>query len=373
MNGRDLYEVLGVSRHATPDEIKKAFRKQALLYHPDRNPDNPDAEERFKEAQEAYEILSDPHERSYYDRTGRAGRNRSRPGTGSPFDFGFGVDPSDLLNDLFGQFFGGGQWRGRRGVERGADIRFNLSVSFNEAAFGTEAKIKVSRKERCSTCHGTGSRPGSGVASCSFCGGTGEQILRQGFIGIRRPCRHCNGTGRVIQQKCGSCGGVGAISGERSITVKVPAGVHDGSKLKLSGEGEAGPHGAPSGDLYVIVNVEPHPRFSRKDDDIVLEITISFPQAALGTEIRIPTLDGEENLRIPSGTPSGKVFHLRGKGVPHLNSTGRGDQHVIIYVEVPTRLTDSQKELIRRLAELTGDIVEPRKRGLFNKVKDILG
>jgi len=372
MYERDLYDVLGIGRHATPEEIKKAFRKQALLYHPDRNPDNPEAEERFKEAQEAYEILSDPHERAYYDRTGRTGRQRREPSYGSPFDFGFGVDPSELFEDILGKFFGG-PWRRPQRGDRGADIRFNLSVSFKEAAFGTDANIKVPRKERCPTCHGTGARPGTGTTSCTFCGGTGEQIYRQGFLGFRRPCGHCQGSGQVIRDKCGSCGGVGAVSGERSLTVRVPAGVHDGSKLKLSGEGETGSRGGPPGDLYVILNVEPHPRFTRKDDDLVIEVTISFPQAALGTEITIPTLDGEATLRIPPGTQSGKAFRLRGSGIPHLNSAGRGDQHVVIYVETPTRLTEAQKELLRQLAALNGDAVKHRKRGIIHKVKDMLG
>lgn len=371
MQGRDLYEILGVSPHASAEEIKKAYRRQAMIYHPDRNPNNPEAEERFKEIQEAYRILSDPDERAYYDRTGRTRRERS--GFESPFDFGF--DPTDLFNDLFSQFFGTYRSRGESGTrpERGSDVVINLRISFMEAVFGGEVKVKAPHKEICPSCKGRGTQAGSTPDFCPMCGGSGETYYRQGFIVIRKSCRRCGGSGRVIRQKCPTCGGVGKVAREKSLTVKIPAGIRDGARLKLAGEGDAGKNGGQPGDLYISISIEPHPQFTRQEDDIVLEVPISFPQAVLGAEITIPTLDGSETIRIPKGTQSGKVFHLRGKGVPHLNSSGRGDMHVVVNVEIPSHLTPEQEDLIRRLAEVMGEPVGTRKRGLLDVVKDILG
>lgn len=369
MQGRDLYEILGVSHHATAEEIKKAYRRQAMIYHPDRNPDNPEAEERFKEIQEAYRILSDPDERAYYDRTGRIGRNRGG------FESPFGFDPTELFNDLFGQFFGGYRSgsRGETSPERGSDVVINLRISFMEAVFGGEVKVKAPHKEICPSCKGRGAQAGAMPEFCPMCGGTGETYYRHGFIVLRRPCRRCGGTGRVIRQKCTVCGGVGRIAAEKSLTVKIPAGIRDGARLKLAGEGDAGRNGGPAGDLYISISVDPHPQFTRQDDDIILEVSISFPQAVLGAQITIPTLDGEETIRIPRGTQSGRVFRLKGKGVPHLNSAGRGDMHVVVNVEIPSHLTPEQEELIRRLADVMGEQVSTRKRGLFDVVRDILG
>lgn len=371
MQGRDLYEILGVSHYATAEEIKKAYRRKAMIYHPDRNPNNPEAEERFKEIQEAYRVLSDPDERAYYDRTGRIGRNHRR--FESPFDFGF--DPTDLFNDLFGQFFGGYRSgsKGGTSAERGSDVVINLRISFMEAVFGGEVKVKAPHKEICPSCKGRGAQAGAMPDFCPMCGGSGETYYRHGFIVVRRACRRCGGSGRVIRQKCTTCSGVGKVAGEKNLTVKIPAGIRDGARLKLAGEGDAGRNGGLPGDLYISISIDPHPQFTRRDDDIILEVPISFPQAVLGAEIVIPTLEGKETIRIPRGTQSGRVFHLRGKGIPHLNSSGRGDMHVVVNVEIPSHLTAEQEELIKRLAEVMGEPVGTRRRGLIDVVKDILG
>ncbi len=365
---RDIYETLGVGRNATQEEIKRAFRRKAMECHPDRNPDNPHAEERFKELQEAYQVLSDPHERAYYDRTGRTGRQSAS----GPFDFGFGTNPADLFEDIFGQVFGAGMG-GRRRSSRGADLRLNINIGFEEAAFGTEARIKVPRKETCAECGGSGARPGHGSSTCPLCGGTGRMQINQGFFSFTRTCRRCGGTGRIIREKCTNCAGSGLVSTIRDLTIKIPPGVSDGARLKLAGEGEGAPKGGSRGDLYVVVNVDSHPRFTRRDDDLVIEVPISFPQAALGAEIFVPTLEGEERLRISPGTQSGRIFRLRGHGVTHLGRPGRGDLHVVVHVDVPTKLTEEQKGLLRKLAELSGDEVEPKSKGFFGKVWDILG
>jgi len=365
----NYYEILGVSRDATDDELKKAFRLRAMDCHPDRNPDDPEAEDRFKQLHEAYRILSDPDERAYYDRTGRTGGQGQR----DPFGRGFGGNPTDLFEELFGQFFGGGFRSAGKTTTRGKDLRLNIRVAFEDAAFGTQAKIRVPRKETCPECAGSGARPGSGSSTCPLCNGTGRAQYQQGFFSFTRTCRRCGGTGKIIRHKCTRCAGTGLVSSERELTVRVPPGIRDGAKLKLAGEGGGGRYGGRRGDLYVVVNVDSHPRFTRRGDDLVIEVPISFPQAALGAEIQVPTLEGEERLRIPAGTQSGRVFRLRNMGTPHLGGTGRGDLHVVVHVDVPTRLTDEQRELLGKYAEARGDEVEPKAKGLFGKVKDIFG
>lgn len=368
----DFYEILGVNRGATQEEIKRAFKRKALDCHPDRHPDDPYAEERFKKVQEAYSVLSDPHERAYYDRTGRAG-SRRRSG---PFGFGFEGDPADIFEDILGQFFGtgfGARRRRARSRPRGDDLKLNIRLSFEEAVFGTEVKLKVPRNETCPACGGSGAKPGVEPTVCGMCGGAGEIHMRQGFLMFSRPCRQCGGRGRVIRQFCPECEGSGRIVEEKELTVKVPAGIKDGTRLKVAGEGDKGDYGGPRGDLFVVVNVDPHPRFSRKGNDIIVEVPVSYPQAALGAEIDVPSLDGDQRLWVPAGTQSGQVFRMRGLGAPELNGKGRGDLHVVVHVEVPTKLSHEQKELLRMLAEKEGSDVENKSRSFLGKVWDIIG
>jgi len=368
----DFYEILGLNRGATQEEIKRAFRRKAMDCHPDRHPDDPDAEERFKRVQEAYRVLSDPHERAFYDRTGRAGGNRHS----GPFGFGFEGDPADIFEDILGQFFGAGfgsRRRRTRSRPRGDDIKLNIRISFEEAVFGTEVKIKVPRNETCSSCGGSGAQAGTGTTVCSACGGTGEILMRQGFLMFSRPCRQCGGQGRVIRRFCSECEGSGRIVEEKELTVKIPAGIEDKTRLRVAGEGDRGGYAGPRGDLFVVVNVDPHPRFSRKGKDLIVEVPVTYPQAALGAEIAVPSIDGEQRLWIPAGTQSGQVFRMRGLGVPQLNGRGRGDLHVVVHIEVPTKLSDEQKELLRKLAEKDGSEVENRSRSFLGKVWDIIG
>lgn len=366
MEKRDYYEVLGVDRAADEAAIKSAYRKLAHQYHPDKNPGDHSAEERFKEASEAYEILSDPERRARYDRYGHANGFQ---------DFGFGgaaaSSINDIFGDIFGEMFGGG--RRTRARTRGSDLRYHLEIAFEEAAFGTTARITIPRPKRCATCKGSGARPGTGPRTCPTCGGTGEIRLTQGFFSIARTCHHCQGQGRVIVDRCPDCGGAGATREEATVDVKVPPGVDTGTRLKLGGEGEPAPvPGGIAGDLYVVVQVREHPVFTREDTEILCEMPISFTQAALGATIDVPTLDGPAKLKIPSGTQNGKVFRLKGKGVPALSGGGRGDQHVRVVVETPTHLTKEQRELLERFAALSGEETNPRTSTFWDKVQDLL-
>jgi len=362
---RDYYEVLGVDRAADEQAIKSAYRKLAHKLHPDKNPGDQKAEEAFKEASEAYSVLSDPDKRARYDRFGH------QNGQGFP-DFGFGGAASinDIFGDIFGEMFGGG--RQRRGRARGQDLRYHLELSFEEAAFGTTTRITIPRARTCATCHGNGAKPGTSPRTCPTCGGSGELRLTQGFFSIARTCHHCQGAGRVIVDKCPACGGAGATREEASVEVKVPAGVDTGTRLKLGGEGEPapGPGGAP-GDLYVVVQVREHPVFRREDTEVLCEMPLSFTQAALGTMLDVPTLDGPVKLKVPAGTQSGKVFRMRGHGIPALNGSGRGDQHVRVVVETPTHLTKEQRELLERFAALSGEETNPKSRSFLRQVADL--
>jgi molecular chaperone DnaJ len=367
---RDYYEVLGVSRDATDQDLKSAYRKLAHQYHPDKNQGDKEAEERFKEASEAYEVLSDPDRRSRYDRFGHTnGQN--------PFEgFGFGgagaATINDIFGDIFGEMFGGG--RRSRGRSRGSDLRYHLELSFEEAAFGTAARIQIPRPKRCETCKGSGAKPGTSPRTCPTCGGAGELRLTQGFFSVARTCHHCGGAGRVIGNKCETCSGAGMTREEATVEVKVPPGVDTGTRLKLSGEGEPPLiPGSEPGDLYVVIQVREHPIFKREDTEILCEMPLSFTQAALGAAIDVPTLDGPMRLKIPGGTQSGKVFRLRGKGVPALNGSGRGDQHVRVVVETPAHLTREQRELLERFAALSGEETNPRSRSFWGKVGDLIG
>jgi molecular chaperone DnaJ len=370
---RDYYEVLGVSRSAGPEEIKKAFRRLAMQYHPDRNKE-PGAEERFKEISQAYEVLSDPDKRAAYDRFGHAGVGAAGPTGFEGFNFGgFG--------DIFDAFFGGTATRARRGPTRGADLRVTLTLSFEEAVFGAEKEIEVTRNETCSICGGLGAEPGSRPERCPTCHGTGEvrrvqQSIFGQFVNVAT-CERCRGEGRIITQPCRECRGTGRQRRTRTLAVRIPAGVDAGAQIRLTGEGDAGAQGGGPGNLYVLINVRPHPIFKRDEDDILYELGINVAQAALGAELRVPTLDGDVLLRIPPGTQSDKVFVLRERGVPHLRGGGRGDQLVRVRVVTPQNLTPEQRRLFQQLAEtLDGSHTavpeeEPREKGLFEKFKDI--
>jgi len=373
---RDYYEVLGVDRRADAEQLKKAYRRLALQYHPDRNPDDPNAEENFKEASEAYAVLSDAEKRAAYDRFGHAGVGAAG-GPGGGFDFGsdFG-NLGDVLNDLFGDFFGtrGGPQRGRRGRgRRGADLRYQLEIDLQHVVTGHEAKIQIPKMRPCETCRGSGARAGTGPSACDVCRGSGQMMFQQGFFRISRPCDACGGAGEVIRERCGECRGQGRIEGQQTLQVKIPPGVETGSRLRLPGEGEAGISGGPAGDLYVDVYVRPHPFFEREGADLVCQVPLPFAQAALGAEIEVPTLEGKETLRVPEGTQSGETFTLRGKGVLGLGSRIRGDLHVQIFVEVPRRLTTRQRELLEDFAEETGTDVSSESHSFLEKLRNFLG
>ncbi|MFL5362476.1 MAG: molecular chaperone DnaJ, partial [Myxococcales bacterium] len=323
------------------------------------------------ELSEAYEVLSDPEKRARYDRFGHQAPGGFGP---SPFEGGFGgANINDIFEGIFGDIFGGGGRRGRGGRQRGRDLRYNLETTFQEAAFGTEAKVKIPRQKNCATCHGSGAKPGTGPRTCPTCQGSGELRLTQGFFQIARPCNHCQGTGKVITDPCATCRGSGKVEEESVLTVKVPPGVDTGTRLKLTGEGEPGEHGGPPGDLYVVVHVQEHPIFIREDTEVICEVPISFTQAALGATIEVPTLDGKVKMKIPGGTQSGKVFRLRGKGIPHLNGYQRGDQHVRVTVEVPEKLTRKQREVLEQFASLTGEETHPQAKSFFDKVREMFG
>ncbi len=361
---RDYYEVLGVGRSATEEELKKAYRKLALRHHPDRNPGNKEAEERFKEVSEAYSVLSDGERRMQYDRFGHAAFGDAGAG-GFEFSAGF----EDVFADLFGDFFGGGRGRRRRGGRRGQDLRYDLEVAFEEAAFGTEKNIRVPRLVKCETCDGHGAARPGGIETCPACRGSGQTTFQQGFFRIAKTCGSCNGQGSVITEPCKACGGTGAARKVRTLNVKVPAGVDTGSRLVLRGEGEVGADGGPPGDLYVVLMVREHPLFTREGSTVICEIPLTFPQATLGTEIEVPTLEGKIKMKIPPGAQAGAVYRLHGKGLPDPSGYGRGDQLVRLSVEVPRKLTARQRELLEEFARISGDGLSPASKGFFDKGK----
>lgn len=380
MAKRDYYEVLGIDRNATDQQIKSAYRKLALKHHPDRNPGDHHAEELFKEAAEAYAVLADREKRSLYDRFGHAGVG-SAAGSGG-FDPTIFADFSDIFAGLgdvfgFGDIFGGARRR-RGGPQRGADLRYDLEITFDEAAKGTDTAIQIPREEACDTCQGTGAAPGTTTESCQQCRGSGQLRYQQGFLTVARPCPNCRGTGRVIPKPCQACRGAGRVGRERKITVKIPAGIATGQRLRLYGEGEHGSAGGPPGDLYVVVHVQEHPFFQRDGDDLYCEMPIPFPTLALGGEITVPTLDGREKLSVPGGTQPGARFKLRGKGMPNVSGRGRGDLHVIARVVVPRKLTKEQKRAVEELARvLPSEAVDVEgadgEKPFFERVKDIFG
>jgi molecular chaperone DnaJ len=368
---RDYYEVLGVGREADDGAIKSAYRKLAHQYHPDKNPGDHAAEERFKECSEAYAVLSDPEKRARYDRFGH--QNGSNPFEG----FGFGGAGAATINEIFGDIFGevfGGGGRRPRGRPRGSDLRYHLELSFEDAAFGTTARIEIPRPRRCESCKGSGAKPGTQPRACGTCRGAGEVRVSTGFITMARTCPACGGEGRVVVDKCEVCSGAGMTREQATVEVKVPPGVDTGTRLKLSGEGEPAPAaGAQPGDLYVVIQVREHAIFQRQDHDVLCEMPVSFAQAALGAQIDVPTLDGPARMKIPAGTQSGKVFRMRGKGVPVLGGGGRGDQHVRVVVETPTHLGKEQRELLERFAAISGEETNPATRSFWDKVSALFG
>ncbi|EGT5270184.1 molecular chaperone DnaJ [Clostridioides difficile] len=370
---RDYYEVLGISKGAEAQEIKKAYRKLAMKYHPDRNPGDKEAEEKFKEINEAYEVLSDDTKRKTYDQFGHDGLN-GQGGFGGQGFGGFEDMFGDIFGDMFGGSFGGGRAR-RRGPQRGADIRQSVTISFEEAAFGKKMSIKVNRSEECEECNGTGAKPGTSKKTCSTCNGTGQVRTVQrtpfGNIASSRPCSACNGTGEVIESPCSKCHGTGNTRKVKTIEVDIPAGIDDGQMIKLSGQGEVGEKGAPRGDLYIVVNVKSHPLFTRDGNDIYFEMPITFVQATLGDEIEVPTLDGKVKYSVPEGTQTGTVFRLKEKGIPRIRGNSRGDQYVKVVVEIPKKLNDKQKELLREFAKECGSNVHEKKKTFGQKIEDM--
>ncbi|UXY14969.1 molecular chaperone DnaJ [Chitiniphilus purpureus] len=371
MSKKDFYDVLGVNRDASDDDIKKAYRKLAMKYHPDRNPDSKEAEEKFKEAKEAYEILSEPQKRAAYDQYGHAGVD---PQAGVGGGFG-GGGFADAFSDIFGDIFGGGRGGGggRSNVYRGADLRYNMEITLEEAARGIEKQIKIPSHEECGTCHGSGAKPGTEAKTCHTCGGHGQVRVSQGFFSIQQTCPTCHGSGKYIPDPCRTCGGNGRVQTAKTLAVKIPAGVDEGDRIRLSGEGEPGVNGGPPGDLYVVVHLKAHGVFEREGNDLHCEMPISITVAALGGEIEIPTLDGKARISIPAGTQTGQVFRLRSKGIKGVRSAITGDLMCHVVVETPVNLTSRQKELLKEFEEISaGDAAKhnPRAKSFMDKVKD---
>jgi molecular chaperone DnaJ len=372
-NKRDYYTVLGLTRDATEDDLKKAYRKLAMKHHPDRNPDDKSAEEKFKELKEAYEVLSDPKKRAAYDQFGHAGVDASAGfGGRGPGPEGFGGF-ADAFGDIFGEIFGQGRGGRGNGMFRGADLRYNLELSLEEAARGTEAKIRIPTLEQCTTCNGSGAKPGTQPKTCTSCNGRGEVRVSQGFFSIQQTCPSCHGTGKIVSDPCESCQGAGRTRKQKTLSVKIPAGVDQDDRIRLAGEGEAGVNGGPNGDLYVVVQLKAHAVFQREGADLHCEMPISFATAALGGEIEIPTLDGQAKIKIPAETQTGQVFRLRNKGIRPVRGSVTGDLYCHVALETPVKLTSRQKELLREFETISQKDPEahtPRAKGFFDRVKE---
>ena len=375
MAAKDYYGILGVGRDASPEEIKKAYRRLARKHHPDANKDDPDAREKFKEISEAYRVLSDPDKRAQYDRFGRTAGAAGQGGFGPGASGGFGGF-SSAFDDLFDAFFGGARTGQRPGPRReaGADLATRMTIEFSEAAFGAEKNLRIPRNESCPTCGGSGAEPGTSPRTCPECNGagqvrTGRQTPFGSFFNIG-PCPRCHGQGQIIDKLCPECRGRRQVKKERTLTVKIPPGVDEGTRIRLAGEGEPGRHGGPPGDLYVVVHVKPDPDFSRDGNDVISEVSVGFTQAALGTTRKIRTLDGPEEIRIPAGIQPGQEVVLEGKGIPYRRGYGRGDHRIRVRVSIPRKLSSREKELLRELAEVRKERVEPGSKGLLGKVKD---
>jgi len=373
MAKRDFYEILGVAKGASEEDIKKSYRKLAMKYHPDRNPDNKEAEEKFKEVKEAYEMLSNPEKREAYDRYGHAGVD---PNAGMGGGFGGAGGFGDAFGDIFGDIFGGGARGGRGGgpqVYRGADLRYNLEITLEQAASGYDTTIRVPSWDKCDTCHGSGAKPGTQPVTCSTCAGHGQVRMQQGFFSIQQTCPKCHGSGKIIPEPCAACGGAGRIKRNKTLEVKIPAGIDNGMRIRSSGNGEPGTNGGPPGDLYVEIHIKPHAVFQREGDDLHCEMPISFVKAALGGEIEVPTLGGKVSFTIPEGTQTGKTFRLKGKGIKGVRSGYSGDLFCHVAVETPVKLTDKQKDLLKEFERLTNDggaKHSPQSKGWMDKVKD---
>ena len=370
---RDYYEVLAVSRSATEEEVKRAYRKLAVKYHPDKNPDDPHAEEKFKELGEAYDVLMDTDKRAAYDRFGHAAFSQGI-GRGGGFH-----DPFDIFREVFGggggggifeTFFGGGATVDREGRQRGSDLRYDMQITLEEAAFGVDKEIEVRKLDTCAKCDGRGAEPGSRTINCPACGGRGQVISSRGFFQVSQTCPRCRGVGQIIEKPCRACDGEGRAENTSRIKLKIPAGIADGSRLRSSGNGEAGIRGGPAGDLYVVIHIKEHPIFQREEDNLYCEVPVSFTLAALGGEIPVPTLEGKANLKVPAGTQSGQVFKLRGKGVANVNARDRGDLFARLLVEVPTRLNDEQRQKLEEFASLCGEDNTPLHKSFFDRAKD---
>jgi molecular chaperone DnaJ len=374
MAKRDFYEILGVAKNASEEEIKKSYRKLAMKYHPDRNPDSKESEEKFKEVKEAYEMLTNPEKREAYDRHGHAGVDPNMGGGG----FGGGQGGfADSFGDIFGDIFGGGgAGRGRGAgpqVYRGADLRYNLEITLEQAAHGFDTTIRVPSWDKCDTCHGTGAKPGTAPTTCTTCAGHGQVRMQQGFFSIQQTCPKCHGSGKVITDPCAPCGGAGRIKRNKTLEVKIPVGIDSGMRIRSSGNGEPGTNGGPSGDLYVEIHIKPHAVFQREGDDLHCEMPISFVKATLGGEIEVPTLSGKVSFTIPEGTQSGKTFRLKAKGIKGVRSGYAGDLFCHVVVETPVKLTDKQKDLLKEFERLTvegGAKHSPQSKGWMDKVKD---
>lgn len=362
---RDYYEVLEITRTATDREIKSAYRKLAVKYHPDKNPGDTEAEEKFKEAAEAYSVLSDPEQRARYDRFGHAGVRGAAPDFASAGFAGF----EDILGDIFGDIFGAS--RRRSSVRRGADLRYDLEITLEEVLTGTTKTARIPRLETCDICSGSGAASGSNPVPCTTCGGFGQVRYQQGFFSVSRTCSHCRGTGKIIQNPCAECRGEGRVERERTIEVNIPAGIDSGARIRYRGEGEAGTGGGPPGDLHIVVHVAEHQQFERQDTNLYTQVPVSFTQAALGAEIVVPTLDGTQSLTVPEGTQTGTVFRLKGHGLPVRGGRGRGDLYVAVTLVTPTSLNREQRRILEELSRLETPPVAPDEKGIFGKVKDM--
>ena len=380
MAKRDYYTTLGLNRDASEEDIKKSYRKLAMKHHPDRNPDNKQSEEKFKEAKEAYEVLSDARKRAAYDQFGHAGVDASAGfGAGAR---GFGGQEgfggfADAFGDIFGDIFNSGGGRGRgSGVYRGADLRYNLELTLEEAARGTEAKIRIPTLEECTTCHGSGAKPGTQPKTCPSCHGQGQVRVSQGFFSVQQTCPQCRGTGKIIPEPCATCSGAGRVKKHKTLSVKIPQGVDQDDRIRLTGEGEAGLNGGPTGDLYVVITLKPHSVFQRENSDLHCEMPISFATAALGGEIEIPTLDGHANIKIPAETQTGQVFRLRNKGIKSVRSSVHGDLFCHVAIETPVKLTGRQRELLREFEAINAEDParhNPKAKNWFDHVKEFFG
>jgi molecular chaperone DnaJ len=369
MAKRDYYEVLGVNRDASEEDIKKAYRKLAMKHHPDRNPDNPKAEGQFKEAKEAYEMLTDPQKRAAYDQYGHAGVDPQAGGMGGMHSGGF----AEAFGDIFGDIFGAaGARSGRSNVYRGADLRYNLEITLEQAAHGTETRIRIPTMEECETCKGSGAKPGTQPKPCTTCNGQGQVRMTQGFFSIQQTCPKCHGTGKIIAEPCTTCQGAGRVKKHKTLSVNIPSGINEGDRIRLAGEGEPGVNGGPPGDLYVQMHIQPHQVFTRDHDDLHCEMPVSFATAALGGELEIPTLEGSAKIKVPAETQSGKTFRLRGKGIRGVRSHAQGDLFCHVVVETPVNLTDRQRELLKEFEAINlKDAAKhsPRAQSWMQKVK----